>query len=127
MTSSALQVRAYFASLPPHARRELKKLRAAIRAAAPGVIEGFSYGLLDFRLHGRPLLYCAAWKGHSSLYAVSAAVRRAHAAELRRYEVAKGTIRFPLGEPLPSALVRRLVKAHVAELRAKRRATKARA
>jgi uncharacterized protein YdhG (YjbR/CyaY superfamily) len=111
-------VTAYLATVPADARAALRKLRSAIRAAAPGAEEGFSYGLPAFKLDGRSLVCYAAPRNHCSFYPMSAAVIRAHAEELEGYDVSKGTIRFPAREPLPSALVRKLVRARIAELKA---------
>lgn len=111
------KVRAYLAKLPPRSRRDLKKIRDAIRAAAPRAVEVYSYGIPGFRIDGKPLVWYAAWKSHVSLYPVGEAIVRQVAPRADRYERAKGTIRFPLDEPPPIALVKRLVKARLAQVR----------
>ena len=104
------------------ARTTLTKIRAAIRSAVPAeATEAISYGMPAFRYNG-PLVYYAAFAGHCSFFPGSKAVIAQFKDELAGYSLAKGTIRFPLDKPLPAALVKKMVKARVAqnELKKKR-------
>ena len=109
----------YLASVPPKARAGLQKLRKTILATVPEAEEGFSYGMPAFKLDGRPLIAFAAAKEHSSIYPMSPAVIRALAPELKGYETSKGTVRFPPDQPPPARLVAKILKARMAELRAR--------
>lgn len=105
----------YLAATKPEQRAVLETLRKTIRAAAPGVEEYIGYGLAGFKLNGRPLVYFGAWPNHCALYAASPKTQGLFADELKGFEVSKGTIRFTVEKPLPTALVTKLIRARVAE------------
>src|SRR5688572_21746079 len=99
------QITRYLEAQHPASRRALRKLRATIRAAAPGAVEHFSYGIPGFRLDGQKLVWYAGWKTHTSMYPITAAIKRANAAQLKRFKLGTGTVQFPLDADLPLALV----------------------
>jgi uncharacterized protein YdhG (YjbR/CyaY superfamily) len=112
-------VQAYLAKVPEPARGTLEKLRAMIRAAAPReATEGLSYGMPAFT-YGKPLVGYAAFKDHCSLFPMSGAVIAAMNDELKGYVTSKGTIQFALEKPLPASLVKKIVKARLAEIDSK--------
>jgi uncharacterized protein YdhG (YjbR/CyaY superfamily) len=103
----------YLAALPEEARATLEKIRKAIKAAAPRATEVISYQMPVYKQHGM-LVGFAAFKDHCSFFPGAKPVAT-YKDELNAYETSKGTIRFPIGKPLPAALVKRLVKARIAE------------
>ncbi|HXM33881.1 MAG TPA: DUF1801 domain-containing protein [Pyrinomonadaceae bacterium] len=108
----AKTVDAYLAALPEEARATLQKIRKAIKAAAPNAAEMISYQIPMYKHHGM-LVGFAAFKDHCSFFPGAKPVAT-YKDELRAYQTSKGTIRFPIGKPLPAALVKRLVKARIA-------------
>ena len=109
-------VNEYIASKPGDVRPVLKRLRSIIRKAVPAAEEGISYQIPAYKLDGVPVLYFAGWKQHYSLYPASDALAAAFKDELSRYELSKGTIRFPLSEPIPVDLIERIAKFRVEQL-----------
>lgn len=113
----------YLRGLDEDKRAALEQLRQAIRTAAPKAVECICYGLPAFRLNGRPLAAFGAAADHCAFYPMSGSTVAAHANELKAYGTSKGTIRFQPDKPLPTALVRKLVRARIAENEAKDRRT----
>ena len=105
----------YIAGFPRAVQGVLKRVRSAVRTAIPGAEEVISYGIPTYKLHGRYVLYFAGWKRHYSLYPSTDRLVATFQDELASYEVNnKGTIRFPLSEPVPVKLI-----AGIATFRAK--------
>lgn len=101
----------YIASSPKAVRGKLKELRAAIKSVAPGAQERISYGMPYYAYRGR-LVYFRHWKNHIGLYIPTPVVQE-YARELKDYETEKATVRFPVDEKLPIALIKKLVKARM--------------
>lgn len=109
------QVEEYFAVLPQPARKMLERMRAVIRSVAPkDVTEVISYRIPAFR-QKKIIVWYAAFSGHCSLFPTAAVIEK-FKDELKGYRISKGTIQFPLDKPLPLALIKRIVKARVAEV-----------
>jgi len=105
----------YLADVPEPARGTLQKIRAAIRSAVPReATEAITYRIPTFKYNGG-LVAFAAFSNHCSLFPMSYAVIGAFKKELKGFEVSKGTIRFPVDKPLPATLVKKIVKARIAE------------
>jgi len=110
----------FLAALPDEQRKALEKLRRSIRAIVPRAQECMSYGIPAFRLDGKVLVCFGASARHCAFYPGSGTAVAAHASELAGYSTSKGTIRFQPNQPLPAALLRKLIKYRLAENAAKR-------
>jgi uncharacterized protein YdhG (YjbR/CyaY superfamily) len=100
----------YIAAQPGDVQAILERVRGAIRRAVPGAEEMISYQIPTYKLHGGRVLYFAGWKQHYSLYPASDDLVEAFNDDLAPYEIDKGTIRFPLSQPVPVKLIERIAK-----------------
>lgn len=114
-TAARQTVEDYLAAQPKGARATLTRLRKAIRAIVPTATEVISYGVPTFKYDRKGLVAYGAATAHCTFYLMSTGVLHAHAAELKDYELGKGSIQFPASKPLPASLVATLVKARIAE------------
>ena len=112
--STAGSIDEYIAGFAPETQRVLQEMRELIRMAAPGATETISYAIPTFDLNGKHLVHFAGYARHIGFYPVPSAMK-AFAEELEPYRSGKGSAQFPLGQPLPTDLIRRIVEFRVAE------------
>jgi uncharacterized protein YdhG (YjbR/CyaY superfamily) len=115
-TTDFKSVEAYIAAQAEPVQEILQRVRSAIRKAVPGLEEVISYQMPAYKLHGAPVIYFAGWKRHYSLYPANDRLVAAFADELSSYELSKGTIRFPLADPVPVKLIQRIAKFRAREI-----------
>ena len=117
--SSAKDIDAFIAKYPKDVQETLNRVRETIRAAAPGAEEGINYGIPTFSLNGN-LVHFSAFKAHIGFYPTPSGIEK-FKKELSKYEGAKGSVKFPLDQPIPYALIAKIVKFRVKENLAKRK------
>ena len=127
MGHPAKDVDAYIAAAPANARKALRALRSTVKAAAPAAEEVISYGMPAYKHHGQ-LVYFAAFEDHCSFFPGSKRILKTFSRELKPFDASVGTIRFSPENPLPAALVKKIVRLRIAENeeRAKERETRTR-
>ncbi len=104
----------YIAACPEGTHERLQAIRAAIKKLAPEAKEKISYQIAAFELNGKNLIHFAGWKKHISLYPIPAG-DEAFKEEASKYADGKGTMKFPLDEPMPMKLVTKVIKLHLAQ------------
>jgi uncharacterized protein YdhG (YjbR/CyaY superfamily) len=118
-TTAPKTVDEYLARVPEPAHGTLMKIRATIRSAVPAeATEALSYGIPAFKYKGT-LVWYAAFAKHCSLFPTAAVIEKFRS-DLKGYTISKGTIQFPIDKPLPAALVKKIVKARVAQVESKK-------
>ena len=113
MDTSISDVETYIKGFPKEIQVLLKQVRKTVKENAPKAVETISYGMPAYKLNGKPLVYFAAFKSHIGFYATPTA-HEAFAKELSKYKQGKGSVQFPISEPMPLTLIAEMVKYKVA-------------
>ncbi len=116
MPDQPTTIEAYIGTFPADVQTVLETIRRTIGAAAPDAVEAIAYGMPAYKLGGKPLVYFGGFKNHIGLYATPTG-HAAFADELSKYKQGKGSVQFPLDEPMPLDLITRIVQFRVNELR----------
>lgn len=112
---TAESIDTYIAEFPPEVRERLEQIRAVIQAAAPDAVESISYALPTFDLNGKHLVHFAGYDRHIGFYPIPSGMA-AFEDELSAFKRGKGSVQFPLNQPLPLDLIRRIVEFRIAEI-----------
>lgn len=121
-TTDFTSVDQYLATKPDDVQAILQRVRATIRKAVPGTEEVISYQIPAYKVQADTVLFFAGWKQHFSLYPVTDALVEKFHDEIAPYKVSKGTIRFPLDQPVPVTLIGRIAKFRAQEVAAQAKA-----
>ena len=113
--TSFLSVDEYIKTFPKDVQRILEKMRETVKKAVPGVVEGISYQMPTFKLNGKALVYFAAFKSHIGFYPIPSGVEP-FKKELSPYKKGKGSVQFPMDQPMPYDLVKRIVRFRAKQL-----------
>lgn len=115
MTAQFEDIDAYLTTLPAGARAEVEAIRQTIRATAPDATEAITYQMPTFIWRGEKLIHVAGWKHHIGMYPIPTGDEDFERA-VAPYATAKGTLRFPLGAPVPHDLIAEVVRRRMSEI-----------
>lgn len=108
------QIDQYIAQFPEEVQHQLQEIREIVKKAAPEAVEQMAYGMPGYKSNGKPLVYFAGYKNHIGFYATPSGHAQ-FAAELSKYKQGKGSVQFPLDQPMPYELIERIVRFRVKE------------
>jgi len=114
VTKKFTSVKEYIASFPEQTQKGLEEVRAVIKSVAPDAVENISYQIAAFKVNGKNFVSIAGWKEHISIYPIPAG-SKAFNKQIAKYASGRGTLKFPLNEPLPLKLIEKAIKYKLAD------------